>query len=119
MNKIIFISILSVIVLSILFLAGITGDVVEADVIEIKNPLKAKSFEGIVNNIIDFIFNIAIVLTPLMIIVGGVLFVTAGGNMEQVSRARNIIVWTLIGFAIVLLAKGISDLLETILGISG
>lgn len=87
--------------------------------IEIKNPLVAENFEDIINNLIDFVFNIAIVLTPLMIILGGVLFVTAAGNLEQVTRAKKIIIWTLVGFFIVLLAKGISDLIATLLGISG
>jgi len=87
--------------------------------IEIKNPLAAENFEDIINNLIDFVFNIAIVLTPLMIILGGVLFVTAAGNLEQVTRAKKIIIWTLVGFFIVLLAKGISDLIATLLGVSG
>ena len=81
------------------------------------NPLQGENIESIVNNVIDFIFNIAIFLAPLMIIYAGVLFVTAGGNPEQVKKAKAVIIWTLIGFVLVLVSKGVSDLIETLIGI--
>lgn len=81
------------------------------------NPLKYNVFEDIIEGLINFLFKIGIALAPLMIIIGGFLFVTAGGNIEQVNRAKKIIIWTLIGFLIVLLAQGIMNLIEVILGI--
>jgi hypothetical protein len=81
------------------------------------NPMTADSFEGIIGNIIDFIFKIALFLVPLMVIWGGVLFVSAGGKPEQIKQAQTVIFWSLIGFVVVLLARGLSDLLEEILGI--
>ena len=81
------------------------------------NPMAADSFEGIIGNIIDFIFKIALVLVPLMVIWGGVLFVSAGGSADQIKKAQQVIFWSLIGFVVVLLARGLSDLLEEILGI--
>ena len=81
------------------------------------NPLKAEEFEVIVDNLIDFIFKIAIVLAPLMIVIGGVLFLTSEGSTEKIARAKNLIVWAAIGFLIVLLAKGIMGVIESILGI--
>ena len=81
------------------------------------NPMTTDSFEGIIGGIIDFIFKIALFLVPLMVIWGGVLFVTAGGNPENIKNAQKIIFWSLIGFVVILLARGFSDLLEEILGI--
>jgi hypothetical protein len=89
------------------------------EIIQIVNPLEAESFEIIVDNIINFIFKIAIVLAPLMVIVGGFLFLTAGGNIQQISRARNLLIWTAIGFLIVLLSKGILAIINQILGVRG
>ena len=86
--------------------------------ISIQNPLATTTFEAIIDNIIDFIFNIAIVLAPLMTIVAGFLFVTAGGNLEQINRAKAMITWSIIGFLIILLAKGIMTVIENLLGIS-
>ncbi len=81
------------------------------------NPMKANSFEEIIGNVIDFIFKIALFLVPLMVIWGGVLFVTAAGNADQIKKAQKVILWSLVGFVVVLLARGLSDLLEEILGI--
>ena len=88
-----------------------------ADQVCICNPLEAEEFEVIVDNIINFLFKIAIVLAPLMIVIGAALFVTSGGNLTQITRAKNIILWTAVGFLILLLAKGIMALIESILGI--
>ena len=89
-----------------------------AVVIEIQNPLTATSFEAIVANLIDFIFKIATVLAPLMIIIGAALFITSAGNLQQVDRAKKIIIYTVIGFAIVLLAKGILAMIKQLLGVT-
>ena len=89
-----------------------------ADVITIENPLATTDFEVIIDNIIDFIFNIAIVLAPLTTVVAGFLFVTAGGNSEQISKAKAMIVWSIVGFLIILLAKGIMTVIENLLGVS-
>ena len=108
-------------VLIILVLLGIIlpFTVSANEIISIENPLTATSFESVVDNIIDFVFNIAIVVAPLMIVVGGFLFVTASGNVQQVARARNLIIWTAIGFLIVLLSKGILAIINQLLGVRG
>lgn len=90
-----------------------------ADVIEIQNPLQSDDFEVIIDNVIDFIFKIAIPLVPLMIIYAGLLFVTAGGNISQIDQAKKIIVWTAVGLAIVLLSKGIYLMIKQLLGVGG
>ena len=83
----------------------------------IENPLRADSFEAIIDNIIDFIFTIAIVAAPLMIVWAAFLFVTSGGNAEQVNQAKRIIIYTLIGLAIILLARGLIAMIKEILGV--
>ena len=94
--------------------------IVSADeIIRIENPLTATSFEMIIDNVIDFVFKIAIILAPLMVIVGGFLLVTAGGNLNQVGRAKSLLLWTAIGFLVVLLSKGILAIINQILGVTG
>lgn len=80
------------------------------------NPLKANDFNVIINQIIDFIFKIAIVLVPLMVVLAGFLFVTAGGDPEKITRARSIIIWSAVGLAIILLSKGLGAIINQILG---
>jgi len=104
-------------IFSILIFALLGASVDSSNGITIRNPLDATEFEVIIDNVVNFIFNIAVVLAPLMIIIAGFLFVTAGGNAEQISRARAIIIWTAVGFLIILLSRGIMGLIKTLLGV--
>jgi len=111
MGKILAISILLTLALPVIVSAD--------EIIRIENPLTATSFEMIIDNVIDFVFKIAIILAPLMVIVGGFLLVTAGGNLNQVGRAKSLLLWTAIGFLVVLLSKGILAIINQILGVTG
>ena len=80
---------------------------VSAREIKIENPLKANTFGEFLDSIINFLFNISLFLAPLMIIIGAFHFITSEGNPEQIETAKKIIRYTLIGFLIILLAKGL------------
>lgn len=83
----------------------------------INSPLGPDTtFEGVIGKIIDFIFKIAVVLGPLMIVIGGVMFVTSGGNMQKTSQAKKLMIWTAAGFLIIMMAKGLLAVVEQILG---
>ena len=84
--------------------------------VEIQNPIKAGSLEDLIDNIIDFIFKIAIVLAPLLVIVAGFLFITSAGDVKKVTQAKNILIYTAVGLFIVLLSKGILAIIKQILG---
>ena len=83
---------------------------------KIPNPLKAESFEELIENLIDFTFWVAVAIAPIMIIVAGVYFLTSAGNPDKVRTAKSIIFWTIVGFAIVLLAKGIISMVREVIG---
>jgi len=100
--------------LPILILLGLVSPLLVLAV-TIENPIDADTFEELIENIITFIFNIALALVPLMIVIAGVYFVTAAGNPEQVQKAKGIILYTLIGFIIILLARGFVEFLKQIL----
>jgi len=104
------------ILLFLILLSLILPPFILADEVIIENPLTATSFEQIVGNIIDFIFKIAITLAPLMIIIGAFYIMTAGGDTNRVTTGKNIILYTLIGFAIILLAKGLVAVIKQLLG---
>jgi hypothetical protein len=84
--------------------------------VEIQNPIQAGSFEDIINSIINFIFKIAIILAPLMVIVSGFLFVTSAGDPKKITQAKNILIYAAVGLLIVLLSKGILAIIKQILG---
>lgn len=84
--------------------------------IQIENPLKAKTFDKLIDNIISFIFTLALFIAPVMIITAGLLFVTSAGSPGQIEMAKNIILYTLIGFVIILISKGLIKLFTEVLG---
>ena len=60
----------------------------------------------------DLVFTILLALAGIMIVVAGLLFVFGGGNPEQISKARDMIMYALIGIVIAFLAKGIVAFIE-------
>jgi len=83
---------------------------------QICNPLKACDFQELIDALINFIFWVAIAIAPVMIIIAGFLLVTAAGNPDRVKQAQNIILYTVIGLAIVLLAKGLIAVIRGVIG---
>lgn len=80
------------------------------------NPLQTENLTDIINNILTVLFNFALVLTPLMVVVAGIMFVTAGGSPDRVSTAKQILLWTAVGFVIILLARGLIVVIRAIIG---
>lgn len=107
-----FVLFFSSIILSIL-LCFFVADIVLA--VEIENPLQANSFEELIGKIIDFLVKVGIIIAPIFIIFAGFLFLTAGGDPNKLNTAKNLILWTLIGIAILLVGKGFISIIEQIL----
>ena len=83
---------------------------------EICNPLQATSLTDLINSIIKFILWISLALAPLMVTFGAILLVTSAGNPQQIEKAKHLIWYTVIGLAIILLAKGLVSVLKQIIG---
>ena len=81
------------------------------------NPLGGDGLESIIDPIIGFIFKISVVVVPVLVIYGAFMIITAAGDADKIKQAKQIIFWTLVGFIIVLLSRGMSDLIEVLIGI--
>lgn len=75
----------------------------------IENPIEAKSFTELLTSVLNIIIEIGIPILVLMIIYSGFLFVTARGNSEGLQKAKDAILYTLIGAAIILGSYVIAD----------
>ncbi|MFA5349432.1 MAG: hypothetical protein WC309_03635 [Candidatus Paceibacterota bacterium] len=71
---------------------------------------------GLVGRIINWIFTFLMVLVVIMVIVAGFTFATGGGNPDNVAKARNMLMYALVGFAVGMMAKGIIALVEAFIG---
>jgi hypothetical protein len=72
----------------------------------------------IIRAIIQFILVVAFVLAFIMLLIGGIRWITAGGDEKAVGSARNMITAALIGLVIVLVAFALIKLVETFFGVS-
>ena len=81
----------------------------------IENPLEADTFEELVKAIIKFLQALAGVVTAMVIVLAGYFFVTSMGDPAKVTQAKKMVLYALIGLAIILAAQGIIALIETII----
>ena len=82
--------------------------------VTIPNPLRANTFEQLLNSIVDFLFYLSLGLVPLMIVIAGFYFITAQGDPAKIETGKTLLKWAIIGFIIVICAKGIIQLLQQI-----
>ncbi len=78
----------------------------------IPNPLKYKSFECLIEAVINVIFLLSLGIAPLMVLIGAFYLMTAGGNPAKVKTAQSIFIWTAVGLLIILMAKGVSSIIQ-------
>jgi hypothetical protein len=72
---------------------------------------------GVVQNSIKFILLIAFVLSFLFLVIGGIRWMTGGGDEKAVSGARGMITAAIIGLVIVLVSYALIVLAETFFGV--
>ena len=84
---------------------------------ELQNPVTWNTVEGLGDAVVNFLFQISLIVAPLFIIIAGFYFVTAAGDPQKIETAKRIIIYTLIGLIIIIASKGIIALIKTILGV--
>lgn len=81
----------------------------------LENPLGSSSIMAIVNNVLNYLIYISVPIFAIMVLVGGFQILTARDNAEKVKSGRATIMYASIGFAIVLISKGVAMILLKIL----
>ena len=84
--------------------------------ITIPNPLKANSIPALIDNIVNYIIGIATIILPLAVIYSAYLFMTAGGDMDKIIQGRHALMWTIVGYVLILISKGVTMIVASILG---
>lgn len=81
------------------------------------NPLGATvDIPGIIQKILSVMVRVGVPVATCCVIYVGFLFVTAQGQEAKVTKARSALLWTLIGFAVLLGAWTLSVALQGVLG---
>jgi hypothetical protein len=92
---------------------------VMADTVTIECPLNVCDLDSIVGTVTTILNVLAIAAGTIMIIVGGIQYMTSAGNEDKAKKAKQVILYAIIGVAIVLSADFIIGLVKEIIGKGG
>lgn len=85
--------------------------------IEFPNPIKPTTVMEVLNSVLDNMMGIIVVIAIIFIIIGGIMYMTSGGNEKMVTMGKKAITGAVVGLAIALAApsflKEIKSILET------
>ena len=91
--------------------AGTTG----GNPLQFPNPLGESTLIGVVQKLLSGLNTIAIPLVAIMVVIGGLQMVTAGGDPKKYEMGKQTIYYVVIGYAVILLAQGIVFIIKDIL----
>ena len=104
-----------ILALPVLSFAQVTGD---PPIVTIDNPIGADTINELIKTILEGVIKIGIPIITLAIIYCGFLFVSAQGKPESIKKAKDALLYTLIGAAILLGSWAIAQLIsETVLAL--
>lgn len=81
------------------------------------DPLGGQSFAELINRFISWLIKISAPLFVIFLIIGAFQIMTAGGDENKFKKGKNTLTYTIIGFGIILLAKGIIFVVKEFLGV--
>ena len=82
----------------------------------VSDPTCTRHESGIIDRATNWIFYLALVLCPLFILIGAVMYYAAAGDPKNATTGRKIIVYAMIGLAIALLTKLIYAVVRFLIG---
>jgi len=97
-----------------------SGPVGGGTTIPLPNPLgPCDGFECVLKNFLAGLLKISVPIFTIMVLVGGFQIMTAAGNEERLSKGKKTILYSVVGFAILLSAYGIVSIIQEILSTGG
>jgi hypothetical protein len=83
------------------------------------NPINVSSLDGLVSKILGIAIIVAVPIAALLIIYAGFMYVLAQGDPKKVATAHQILLWTVVGIAIILGAWAMVQIIQgTVLDIA-
>jgi hypothetical protein len=75
-----------------------------------------KTIPELVTAVTNFILMVAIFVYPLMVIIAAFFLITAGGNPENIKKAKSILIYSSLGFGIIMFANALVYVIKNVLG---
>ncbi|MEK7124756.1 MAG: TrbC/VirB2 family protein [Patescibacteria group bacterium] len=84
--------------------------------LSLPNPLGGTdTFEKLIENITNYIFNIVGILATLMFVIAGIFYLTSAGNPGRIETAKKAAIYAAVGAAIALAGQGLVALIRKII----
>lgn len=83
--------------------------------VELPNPLGIGTIGDLMNKIIDGLILFATPIVVAVVIWAAYLFISSRGEPDKITQARNALLYAILGYAILLLAKGIGVIISNFL----
>lgn len=90
----------------------------KAYALTLDNPLGSNDmgFEEILCKIGNWLIQIGAPIAVFMILVGAFFIMISGGEPDKLNKGKKIILWTVVGYAILVIGWGIAKIIANILG---
>lgn len=95
----------------------VVGPVLAQDFnLEPSNPIRGvQDLDDVISAVSQNLLGIAIPIAVLMYTYAGILYITAGAKPDNVKKAKDVLLYTSIGLAIILIGGGFVDLIRSVL----
>lgn len=85
--------------------------------IQLQNPLGFTNISAVIDNIAGYLILVAAPIAVLMVLFAAFQIMSAGGSEEKVLKGKKTILYAVVGFAIILISKGITLIVKQLLGV--
>ncbi len=79
------------------------------------NPLKYDNIQQLIPALLDIVAQIGLIICTFFIVYAGFKYVTAAGDPNKIKDAHNILLWSIVGTAVLLGAKVLASILSNTL----
>ena len=80
--------------------------------ISFKPDTEYETIEDFIGSVMNIIFVLGLAVTPIVIMIGIFYLMSSGGDASKVKTGQKVIMYGLIGFALIMLSRGIMTAIE-------
>ncbi len=90
-----------IILSSISFFFLFSNKVLAQTVVSLTDPLNGVGVQGLIGKLINSVLGIVGSAALIMFIYGGIIWMTAAGNEQSVTKGKNILMWAALGLVVI------------------
>jgi hypothetical protein len=81
----------------------------------IKSPFQGKTLSGVVSQGINILLTLIVIAAVIVIIIAGFRMATAGGNADQLTKAKKTLIWAILGLVVAFMSFAIVRIIQGLL----